>query len=99
MTPRPSAALLHWETRRHNFIDGFSCPVPFGYAAPNPFALNLNSFEQFLFVKAEILAVVNQSLTVNDNGADIAADCSFHQRSNWIMHCTESNIAQVDNNN
>ena len=96
MTYSHNVWLAHSKARRHDFIDAFSRPVPFGHAIPHLFAFRLNLLQQFLFVQAKILAVVDQGFAVDDDRAHVPAHGGFHQGSNRIAHSAEGNVPQVD---
>src|ERR1700752_2488172 len=89
-------ALLHPKTRRHDFVNSLSGPMPFGNAVPDLFALGLDFVEQLLLVEAEILAVIDQRFAVDDNRAHVAAHRSFHERADRITHRAEGDVSQVD---
>ena len=67
------------KTRRHDLIDTFSRPVPFGDAFPDLFAFGLNLFQEFFFVQTKVFAVVDQRLAVDNDSANVAANGGFHQ--------------------
>src|SRR5215471_7939434 len=88
--------LPNLERRRHDFIDAFFRPMPFGDTVPHLFAFRLNFLQQFFFVQAKILPIVDQCFAVDDDRSHVAAHGGFHQRSNWIAHSAKGNIPEID---
>jgi len=56
----PTQRLVHLKRRWHDFVHALSRPVPFGHAVPDLFAFGLDFFQQLVFVKTQVLAVIPQ---------------------------------------